>query len=454
MAKPTKGLTKTDVQGAAPPKRREKDTEASYRKRWRWIGDGGKGSVGGFGVKVYGTGRKVFALRYRTQSGRHRMLTLGTFGEMTVQQARDMAAEEKVKVRKGEDPQAERQRKAVEVATVRDLLGRWIEDYAKVHRKRWKEDKRRVDARINPSLGKLPLEDVNARRLRRWHTKVGKGSPVEGNRCLETLRTAWRWAEGEGILPEEAPDSTLFRSGKHGRVKRFREKSRERWLRKEEVARLMEGVEKEADPYVRAAVPLFLLTGLRKRELLSARWEDVDLDRAEIRLPDTKSGKVQVRLLPAPAVDLLRELPRMAESPYCFPSPTDPQKPRRDFKKQWVRIRKVSDLEDITLHDLRRTAGSFMAQNGVPLQVIQEVLGQSHPGVTKIYARLASENEREALDTLADALAPALGLQGAKDEPKALPDRLRALLEAAENDPDALAEGLRGLVDWNKAAEA
>jgi integrase len=451
VAKPTKALTKTRVEGASPPKRREKDTDASYRKRWRWLGDG---QVPGFGVKVYGSGRRVFALRYRTRNGRHRMLKIGEFGELTVQDARDLAAEEKLKVRKGEDPQAERQRKAVEVSTVNDLMTRWLEEYAKVHRKRWKEDERRVDARILPSLGKLPLEDVNAGRLASWHRKVGKGSPVEGNRCLETLRTAWRWAEGQGILPEDAPDSTLFRAGKHGRLKRYREKSRDRWLRKEEVARLMEAVEKERDPYIRAAVPLFLLTGLRKRELLSARWEDVDLERAEIRLPDTKSGKVQVRLLPGPAVDLLRELPRMAESPYCFPSPADPSKPRRDFKKRWARIRKAADLEDVTLHDLRRTAGSFMAQNGVPLQVIQEVLGQSHPGVTKIYARLASENERDALNTLADALAPALGLQGAKDAPKALPDKLRALLEAAENDPEALAEGLRGLVDWNKAAEA
>jgi len=451
VSKRTMDLTKTRVEGADPPKRREKDTEATYRKRWRWIGDG---QVPGFGVKIYGSGRRVFALRYRTRNGRHRMLTLGTFGEMTVQQARNLASDEKRKVRKGEDPQAERQRAALEVSTVRDLMNRWVEEYAKVHRKRWPEDKRRVDSRVLPALGRLPLEDMNAGRLATWHRKMGKDSPVEANRCLETLRTAWRWAEGQGILPEDAPDSTLFRAGKHGRVKRFREQSRDRWLRKEEVARLMEAVSKEEDPYIRAAVPLFLLTGLRKRELLSARWENVDLDRAEIRLPDTKSGTSQLRLLPGPAVTLLRELPRMQESPFVFPSPPDPSKPRRDFKKRWTAIRKRAALEDITLHDLRRTAGSFMAQNGVPLQVIQEVLGQSHPGVTKIYARLASENERDALDTLADALAPALGLQSAKEAPKALPDRLRALLDAAESDPEALAEGLRGLVDWDKAVEA
>ena len=152
----------------------------------------------------------------------------------------------------------------------------------------------------------------------------------------------------------------------------------------------MAAVEQAEDPYVRAAVPLFILTGLRKRELLSATWANVDLDRAEIRIPETKSGGAQVRLLPAPAVSILRGLPRMAESPYVFPSPPNPAKPRGDFKKPWKRIRKRADLEDINLHDLRRTAGSHMAQVGVPLQVIGEVLGHSHPGVTKLYARLAS----------------------------------------------------------------
>ena len=172
--------------------------------------------------------------------------------------------------------------------------------------------------------------------------------------------------------------------------------------------RLMAELDKEGDPYVQAAVPLFLLTGLRKRELLHARWEDVDLDRAEIQLPHTKTGEPQVRLLPGAAVRLLRDLPRMAESPYVFPSPADPSKPRDDIKKPWARIRKSAKLEDVTLHDLRRTAGSYMAQAGVPLQVIGEVLGHSHPGVTKLYARLASENERQALDTLSDALSEAL----------------------------------------------
>ena len=443
-------LTKTKVEGAKLPKRKEGEPETKYRKRWKWIGDG---EVGGFGVKVYGSGRKVYALRYRTESGRTRMLTLGAHGEYTVQEARDEARLAKVDVRGGTDPQAEREKQAAALGTVKELMARWLKDYAKAHRKRWEDDEYRINARILPGLGRLALEDVTAEAVARWHRKAGKEAPVEANRALETVRAAWRWAEGEGLLPEGAPDSTLFRGGRHARIKRFREKSRDRWLRKEEVARLMEATNAHEDPYVRAAIPLYLLTGLRKRELLDSRWEDVDLDRAEIRLRDTKSGGAQVRLLPAPAVEILRELPRMKGSPYVFPSPADPRKPRGDMKKPWDRIRKAADLEDITLHDLRRTAGSHMAQAGIPLQVIQEVLGQSHPGVTKVYARLASENERDALNTLADSLAVPLGLAKVEKEPKALPERLRALLDATKDDPEALAAGLQAL-GLGKAVEA
>lgn len=436
-------LTKKTVEMGEAPERREGESEAEYRKRWRWLGDA---EVGGFGVKIYGSGRRVYALRYRTESGRTRMLTLGAHGELTVQGARDRARVEKVKVLDGTDPQAERQRRAVTLGTVRDLMQTWLMEYAKTHRRRWKDDQYRMNARILPELGRIALEDLTPDALAGWHRRAGKEAPVEANRGLETLRAAWRWAAGEGILPEGLHDPTR-------RVKRFREKSRDRWLREEEIARLMNATKGQEDPYVRAAVPLFLLTGLRKRELLGARWTDVDFDRAEIRLRETKSGGAQVRLLPSPAVSILRELPRMEGSPWVFPSPVDPKKARSDLKRPWDRIRQEAELEDITLHDLRRTAGSFMAQNGVPIQVIQEVLGQSHPGVTKIYARLASENERDAVKKLADALAPALGLS-TPPLPEALPDRLRALLDATGQDPEALAQGLRRLVDWERAVKA
>lgn len=413
------------------------DAAATEGSGWTWLGDD---EVPGFGVIVYSSGTKTFALRYRTRSGRQRMMKFGQYGELTVQEARDMARKEKVRVLEGEDPRAEREREEAGVRTVGDLAGRWVEEHAKPHRKTWQEDMRRVEGRIRPRLGRLPLEDLTPERLASWHREIGRGSPVEANRCLETLRAAWKWADRQELLPEGLRDPT-------GRVARFRERSRDRWLRRDELERLLEATRKDDDPHAGAAIPLLLLTGLRKGELFSARWEDVDLKRGEIRLPETKSGEAQVRVLPSPAVEILRNLPRYRESPFVFPSPKDPRTHRTDIKPQWRRIRKAAGLEDVTLHDLRRTAGSFMAQAGVPLQVIQHVLGHAHPGVTKLYARLASDNERNALETLAGELSTILGDgNGAvPGRPKAdLRNRLEALLEDGEGPAD-IAARLRAL---------
>lgn len=317
-------------------------------------------------------------------------------------------------------------------------MDRWIEEYAKVHRKRWEWDRRQLNCRIRPSLGQVHLESLTVDELAVWHRKIGKDAPIEANRCVETLRAAWRWADRQGLLPSGLANPT-------GKVKRFRERSRDRWLKKDELERLMTEVRKHENPYVRAAIPLLLLTGLRKGELLSARWSDLDLERAEIRLPETKSGKSQTRILPSLAVQILRDLPR-ERSPWLFPSSVDPSKHRVDLTRPWQAIRQAVDLPDVTLHDLRRTAGSFMAQAGVPLQVIQQVLGHANPDVTRIYARLASENEREALETLAGELGDPLGNDSdpPADGEAGLPSRLEAIVSEGESRKD-VAERLRAL---------
>lgn len=436
-------LTKKVVDRAPLPERREGEDDDAYQKRWRWLGDL---EISGFGLKTYGNGRRVYALRYRTATGRQRMYTLGEHGALTADQARDEAAVKKVEVLQGSDPQREKQRKKVELPTVNKLLDQWLNDYAKTHRKRWPEDERRLKKHVRPKLGALSLEDLTRDVVAAWHRKAGKGAPVEANRAMETLRAAWRWADREGILPPGVEDPTRS-------VKKFKERSRDRWLKKEEVKRLMKAAGAEAEA-IQAAIRLFLLTGLRKSELFGARWEHVDLERGELRLPETKSGVAQVRLLPAPAIRILKKLAREAESPFVFPSPNDSEKPRDDIKRPWARIREKAQLLDVTLHDLRRTAGSHMAQAGVPLQVIGEVLGHSHPGVTKLYARLASDNEREALDTLSRSLAGALGLGGGKKRaPMSLADQLRAVMEAAGDDQEALQAGLQKL-GFGEAAEA
>lgn len=161
--------------------------------------------------------------------------------------------------------------------------------------------------------------------------------------------------------------------------------------------RLMAAIDAEANPYVRAALKLYLLTGLRRSELLGLRWQDVDLMRREIRLSDTKAGRAHRVPLSAPAVEILNGLPRMLRNEYVFPGSV-PGRPLVNIAKSWRRVRKAAGLEDVRLHDLRRTVGSWMAASGASLPLIGKVVNHSNASTTPIYARLAEDVTREALE--------------------------------------------------------
>ena len=354
--------------------------------------------VPGFGLRLYPSGKKSFVIQYRDQCRRTRLMTLGSYGVLTPAQARELATRRLLEVAQGEDPLAKR--RSPSAGTVRDFVEVWLGDHARPNRKTWREDQRRLVKHVIPTLGTKALSAVQRADVARLHARLGSSTPVEANRVRMLLHNVFAKAEEWGYLPEGHPNPA------HG-VKPLRESARERWLTETEVRSLFESLEAEDDPYVRAAFPLLLLTGLRKGELLSLRWEDVDLQRSELRLPATKSGRPHSIPLTGPALGFLSDIPRLKGNPWVFPGAKGG--PLRDLRRPWLRVRRRAGLDDVTIHDLRRTTGSWMAQKGVPLQVIGKVLNHSHPAVTRIYARLNESQIRDALEAQADAFKRALG---------------------------------------------
>ena len=100
----------------------------------------------GFGIRIYPTGRKSFVLAYRT-NGRKHIMTVGQYGVFTLNQARDNAKEMLVKVNNGGDPLHDR-KKLVRGKTINDLCEAYLERYAKLHKKTWRDDNRRINAHI------------------------------------------------------------------------------------------------------------------------------------------------------------------------------------------------------------------------------------------------------------------------------------------------------------------
>ena len=382
-------------------------------KAARYKGDGSSRDVRydedlpGFGVRIYPTGRKAFILRYRTQTGRDRMITLGRFGVLTLDQARRQARKRLGEIAAGEDPLAERGRPSTRT-TLKDFGEKWLEVHAKPHRRSWREDERRLDAHIYPRLGHLALEDIRRSDVAELHADIGRQTPIEANRTVELLRAVLNKAQAWGYLPEDAANPARLGSD---RLQKFREQSRDRWLRPEEVQRLAKAVNESPDPYVRAAVWLWLLLGVRKSELLAAKWKDLDLDRRVLRLSNFKSGRPVDVPLPAIALDLLDSLPRHLHNPHIFPGRA-PGTHRQDIRKTWNRIRAEAKLpakgdDRVTVHTLRHTVGSWLVQNGASLELIGEVLDHSDPAATRVYAHLRDDQKRQALEQHAERIVAA-----------------------------------------------
>ena len=298
---------------------------------------------------------------------------------------------------------------------MRDLVAAYIERYAKPQKKSWQEDERRLNSRILPAWGRLKVRAVTRADVAALHAKIGtkEGKPYEANRVRELVARMFELGRQWGFLPEDHRNPTQG-------IADFREVKRDRWVTPEELPRLAQAINEEPNETARFALWLYLLTGARKSELLRAKWADVDWTRAELRLPETKAGRVHHIPLSAPALALLREVPRVEGNPFILVGrgprgASAEEKAMRpahlvNISKPWGRVRMAAGVEDVRLPDLRRTVGSWLAQAGNSLQLIGRVLNHSNQSTTAIYARFGEDSVRAALEQHGARIMGAAGL--------------------------------------------
>ncbi|MFP6733056.1 MAG: site-specific integrase, partial [Rhodospirillales bacterium] len=330
-----------------------------YRGGWdvRW-----DDKVTGLGLRVYASGKKSFVLSYRF-NGEKKLMTLGAYGVLTVDKARTYAQKALVQVKEDIDPKEVKGR-ASKGETFEDLSKSYIDRYAKVHKKTWAEDKRRLEKHIPPSWSRKRLANFKQTDIAALYTKIGETRPYEANRVLSLLRTMFSLAPELGHMEKGAANPADISS-----KARYKEVARDRWLMPEEFPKLVTAIDTEPNLYARSAIWLLALTGLRKNELLMAKWEQVNWERGTLRLPDTKSGKAQNAPLNAPALAIMQAIPRISKNPYILPGGRKGQ-PMTNLNVPWNRICKKAGIEGLRLHDLRRTTGSWMTRAGVDLNLI------------------------------------------------------------------------------------
>ena len=133
------------------------------------------------------------------------------------------------------------------------------------------------------------------------------------------------------------------------------------------------------------------------------KWEDLDFSNKMWTIPKTKNGSIHEVHLSEPMMKILDSLPRVEKNPYVFVGEKAGQH-YGAIGKVWRRIRSKVDLEKYTVHDIRRTMGSYLAQDDVPRDRIGQILNHKDKSVTGIYARLTYRDKVKTWDRLAEIL--------------------------------------------------
>lgn len=353
----------------------------------------------GFGIRVYPSGKKTFIIFYR-HNRRMRLKTIGAHGVLTLEQARERARRDKVALLDDVDPMAARDLKR-ESGTFSEFSDEFVERYLKPHNPgSWDSSYSRIHKYLIPRFGHRPMVSITQDDVAHLHFEIGKERQPTANRLVKLLSVMFREAKKWGAIPKDFENPAR-------EISFYREQGRDRYVTPEELPKLIEAIEQE-DVYVSSAFWLYLLTGLRKSELRTAKWEQIDFTTKQITLPKTKNGKAHYLPLTEEAMAVLNNIPRLDGNPHIFPGHKEGQ-PLYDLKKPWERIRERSGLEDLRIHDLRHTIASWLVQGGNSLYLVGKILNHKDLRTTERYARFAQDNLRTALESTGKRITGAAG---------------------------------------------
>jgi integrase len=184
-------------------------------------------------------------------------------------------------------------------------------------------------------------------------------------------------------------------------IERNQENKRQRYLTGPELSRVTAALAEMRDQGAANAIRLLLMTGARRGELLAARWDDIDLERAVWTKPASTTKQAAMHRVPlsAAACRLLGEMQAAAGdgATWLFPAPVKAGH-RTAIDEAWRDLRVAADIPGVRLHDLRHSYASILASQGLSLPIIGALLGHSQPSTTAKYAHLIDDPLRRATE--------------------------------------------------------
>jgi integrase len=356
-------------------------------------------SLPGFSLRVTGKGVKTWCVSYRF-AGKWTRFTFGTYPIIKLAEARETARDALHDVAHGINP-ATKKRADRNADTFQYLAHEYVERHAKLKKKSWQNDEWIITKYLNPEFGNTHAKGITRRDIRALLDRIAAKTPIMANRVRALLSKIYNW----GILNEIVSANPAYLVPTPGK-----ERQRETVLSEDEIKRFWKSLDQLREGEKRnrkyrlltaASLKLRLLTAQRGGEVQSMQWDEIDLDSGWWTIPgsNTKNGLSHRVYLTAPAIRILDEARKLCESkssPFVFQGPRGGH-----IGNVQKAIHKIRDITGIafTGHDLRRTAATQMASNGIPRFTIQKILNHVEPGVTKIYDRYSYDAEKkEALE--------------------------------------------------------
>ena len=337
-------------------------------------------------------GVRTFYIDFRDQQGRRLRELAGT----TRKQARDLLTQRLGEVRSGTYVNP-RDRDRTRGPTVKEFVERFLAEHP--GRRRSNHYSTTLKHTI-AFLGDKPLREITRADLDRFRVSLLTekapriGRPLSSTTVLKILRTTGRvfkMAVRWDVL-DVNPASELEKPS----VPR----PKTRFLTLEEFYALEAAAPEWLRPILRTAVS----TGMRLKEVVGLRWEDMDRSAGVIHISeDSKTGRRDIPL-PQSVMELLGDQVRHIRSSRVFldsegrdfASPAG----RNRVSRMTVKAMRDASVEDASFHTLRHTAAAWMVQAGVSLYEVQQVLGHSTPMMTQRYAHLQPDHLRRAVRAL------------------------------------------------------
>ena len=419
----------------------------------------------GFGLRVFASGKRSYVIQYRS-AGRSRRYTIGLHGVWTPETARREAKVQLGKVAQGDNPVEEKQinRHAM---TVKDLCERYVDEMraglilGKGGRPKKPStvgtDIGRINGHIVPLLGQRRVRDLSKADVTKAMNdiiagktcSVKKSAKLRGksilrggagaaSRCVGVIGSMLTYAISAGVIEHNVA---------HG-IRKPKDRVRDRRLSEDEYRILGEMLrragENEKYTITVGIIRQLALTGCRRSEIISLRWNDVDTENSCLRLSESKEG-ASTRPIGVPVVEFLEEHRLKRTGTFVFPGSAE-DNAFGSFSNHWAKIFAASPLADVTAHILRHSFASVANDLGFTESTIAALIGHSTSSVTSKYIHTLDTALIMAADTISGYIQGLLDGVAFKQTAYAL-DResrkaaLARFLQEAAGEDHAKAEG-------------